>query len=660
MTEIIKSGEGHVITVDGKPYARILAVEGATDTFEKIEDGAWKWHRHTDKAVDHMRMEMVLIGEPTFTMVPSVSYNGNGWGSLAEYVGDRAEDGTPWSWASHRVTIPSCTYSENEEISLALMAEPNSNSACSLYKVDEGEKHVLIFPEEEQPKTLQRHFWGDPFQGTMDPANDFEGIILAIPSKGGKYRYDGLLDFAWRYYGHEIKAPMTAKELYRLSIAYCRYLYQKEENGFSGFTVGTQWYPGSHSYKKNEHRFELGWVGQSASMANAYIWDYLKTGDKEKLELGIGAHDAWIKFGHRDAGHISVKIDYDPWRYVNFEELKEEDIDRYKLGECMYETYKNFIGKKFRRAADGQILFQNDACNLGTGADGFFEAYDLCKEAGIDKPEYLKTAYSICDFAIERQDEEGAFAKSWDDEGNVRAKKGTIGCFLILPIITAYKKSGDKKYLDAAVRAFDFYYAGLEKDGFTTAGALDTYSIDKESSSPLLRDALALYEITGDKKYVERAEKIAWYLCTWMMHFTVKYPEDCLISKMGYDTFGSTSVSTPHQAMDQYALRDVLSFLKLYEITGYKQWRERALAFWCNACQCISDGTMYINGRIRPAGAQDEAVFHTRWGRYGVPPFSPSQWLPAWPCAFRLENLRFHDDWSFFDEGLSEIEGKIN
>ena len=660
MTEIIKSGEGHVIAVDGKPYARILAVEGATDTFEKIEDNAWRWHRHTDVATDKMRMEMVLIGEPTFTMVPSVSYNGNGWGSLAEYVGDRAEDGTPWSWASHRVTIPSCTYSENEEISLALMAEPNSNSACSLYKIDEGEKHVLIFPEEEQPKTLQRHFWGDPFQGTMEPACDFEGIILAIPSKGGKYRYDGLLDFAWRYYGHEIKAPMTAKELYRLSIAYCRYLYQKEENGFSGFTVGTQWYPGSHSYKKNEHRYELGWVGQSASMANAYIWDYLKTGDKEKLELGMGAHDAWIKFGHRDAGHISVKIDYDPWRYVNFEELKEEDIDRYKLGECMYETYKNFIGKKFRRAADGQILFQNDACNLGTGADGFFEAYDLCKEAGIDKPEYLKTAYSICDFAIARQDEEGSFAKSWDDAGEVRAKKGTIGCFLILPIITAYKKSGDKKYLDAAVRAFDFYYAGLEKDGFTTAGALDTYRIDKESSSPLLRDALALYEITGDKIYVERAEKIAWYLCTWMMHFTVKYPEDCLISKMGYDTFGSTSVSTPHQAMDQYALRDVLSFLKLYEITGYKQWRERALAFWCNACQCISDGTMYINGRIRPAGAQDEAVFHTRWGRYGVPPFSPSQWLPAWPCAFRLENLRFHNDWSFFDEGLSEIEGKIN
>jgi len=175
----------------------------------------------------------------------------------------------------------------------------------------------------------------------------------------------------------------------------------------------------------------------------------------------------------------------------------------------------------------------------------------------------------------------------------------------------------------------------------------------------LLRDALALYEITGDKAYVKKAEKIAWYLSTWMMHFTVEYPEDCLISKLGYDTFGSTSVSTPHQALDQYALRDVLSFLKLYEITGFAQWKERAVAFWCNTCQGISDGTLFLNKRLRPAGAQDEAVFHTRWGRHTTKPFSPSQWLPAWPCAFRLENLRALQDWSILDEGLNHIEGKL-
>ena len=152
MTEIIKVDNGHIIAINGKPYARIAEMTGATDRFEKIEDGAWKWYRHTDVAVDRMRMEMILLGDPTFTMVPAISYNGNGWGNMPEYIGDRAEDGTPWSFASHRSTIPACTYSENKDISIALMAEPNSNSACSLYKIDEGEKHVLIFPEEEKPQ----------------------------------------------------------------------------------------------------------------------------------------------------------------------------------------------------------------------------------------------------------------------------------------------------------------------------------------------------------------------------------------------------------------------------------------------------------------------------------------------------------------------------
>ena len=143
------------------------------------------------------------------------------------------------------------------------------------------------------------------------------------------------------------------------------------------------------------------------------------------------------------------------------------------------------------------------------------------------------------------------------------------------------------------------------------------------------------------------------------MHFTVKYPESSVLGQMGCDTFGFTAVSTPHNALDQYALRDVLSFIRLYELTGNIQWEERARALWYGATQCISDGTFVVNGRLRPAGGQDEAIFHTRWGRAYVPPFMPSQWLPGWPCAFRLENLRWHKDWRFFDEGLMKIEGKI-
>ncbi|MBQ8387420.1 MAG: hypothetical protein IJX46_00660, partial [Clostridia bacterium] len=119
MLDIIFENGINEIALNGRAYAKVVPVEGAADTFEKIEEGVWRWHRHTEKPVDHMRMELVFYGTPSFTMVPAVSYNGNGWGNVPEYVGDFAEDGTPWSWAWHRVTIPACTYSENAEISVA-------------------------------------------------------------------------------------------------------------------------------------------------------------------------------------------------------------------------------------------------------------------------------------------------------------------------------------------------------------------------------------------------------------------------------------------------------------------------------------------------------------------------------------------------------------
>ena len=656
--KIIKKDYDHFIALNNKEVIQIIGNKDYEDSFIKIDTYAYKWIRKTNSKVDHMSLEAYLLKEATFTMVPSISYNGNGWGTIPEYVGDRDEEtGLPWTYAWHRSTIPSCTYSENDEVSFSLMANVNSNSACSLYKEDNKQKHVILFPEEEGPKTLQRHFWGPAFKGTMEPTDTFEAILLVVPSNGEKYRYKDLLDFAWRYYGHEIYPEYDVEKLYDLSIAYCRYLLEREQNGFIGFTMGSQWFKEDTAYHKTAHRYEIGWVGTSASMANAYIYNYIKNHNEDDLKTAIEIHDAWLKYGKLPKGMLASRIDYHWWR--DREYPSDYVPDPWKLGEAEYESHLAYIKRKFRRDENGRIQLSVDACNLGTAAEQYFEAYDLLQSINIDKPEYKKAALDVCDFALDNQNEEGGYAKSWTEEGELLAKDGTVGCFLIIPIIEAYKKTNNPKYLDSAIKAFNFYYSALLRDGFTTAGALDTYSIDKESASPLLRDALALYDVLKEDKYIKAAEKIAWYLCTWMMTYTIEYPKDSVLGKMGYDTFGSTSVSTPHQALDQYALRDVLSFIQLSKLTNNKQWLERAKAFWCNACQCISDGTLYINDRLRPTGSQDEAIFHTRWSRRSVPQFMPSQWLPAWPCAFRLENIRHYKDINFFNEGLEEIEGKI-
>ena len=623
--EMKQSGDAYELT-DGKTVLlTIPARADAVDSFEKIEEGAYKWTRKLNAPTDKMQLTFDTAHAPLYTVVPAVNYNGNGWGDSEEYVGDSFE-GTPWTYEWHRVMIPACTYTEmDNDYAVAMMAVQDDTPSCSMYKTESGmERHALIWPEQAGPKMLGRHEWKEAYMGTMEPRDTFEAILVAFPVETRRHQIRSLLDFAWRFYGHKLPAPMQPEDMWRYSIAFMKSLWTLEKDGFVAFNRGLQWYKSTCFYaKRDQIKYELGWVGQSASASNTLLYEYLRTGDKDAYEKASMCLDAWPKYTKLEGVEGLVQIKFD--------------------------------GAPVDQTRDIPI----DACNLGQGATQYFLAADLMEKCGTPRPEYIDYAMGMVNFVVSHQKESGEFAKSWNKDGSVRQQNGTIGAFLIPPVLEAYKRTGDAKYRDSAVRAFDCYYKELSDNGFTTAGALDTYCIDKESASPLLEAALALYDVTKDEKYVACAEDVAWYISTWMMHYTAKYPADTTLAKIGYDTLGITAVSTAHNAVDQYCLRDVRSFLKLYDITGKKQWQERGTALWCAASQLISDGTLCIRGKVRPAGSQDEAVFQTRWGRPTLPPFNPSEWLVMWPCAFRMETLRATEDWSVFRRGVDTIDGKI-
>ncbi len=623
--QFLKNGNRFELTNGNVVLLTIESAAGAVDSFEKIEDGAWKWTRKLERPVDQMQLTFDTGAAPEYTMVPAVNYNGNGWGDSEEYVGDRFE-GTPWTYEWHRVMIPACTYTEMaNRYAVSLMAEQDDTPSCSLYKVESGmERHALVWPEQAGPKMLGRHEWKEAYMGTMEPRDCFCGVIFAFEVDRPRHSVRKLLDFAWRYYGHAIPAPMQPEDMWRYSIAFMKSLWTLEKDGFVAFNRGLQWYKSTCFYaKRDQIKYELGWVGQSASASNALLCEYLRTGDEDAYEKASMCLDAWPKYTKLEGidGLVQIKFDGAPC-----DQTRDIPID---------------------------------ACNLGQGALQYFEAADLMEKCGTPRPEYIDYAMGMVNFAVNHQLPSGEFAKSWNKDGSVRQQNGTIGAFLIPAVLEAYKRTGEDKYLQSAVRAFDCYCKEFDENGFTTAGALDSYCIDKESASPLLGAALSLYDVTHEQKYVDRAEDVAWYISTWMMHYTAKYPADTTLAKIKYDTLGITAVSTAHNAVDQYCLRDVRAFLQLAEITGKKQWHERGMALWCAASQLISDGTLCIRGKVRPAGSQDEAVFQTRWGRPTLPPFNPSEWLVMWPCAFRMETLRYMDDWSALRKGVDTIEGKI-
>ena len=259
---------------------------------------------------------------------------------------------------------------------------------------------------------------------------------------------------------------------------------------------------------------------------------------------------------------------------------------------------------------------------------------------------------------MSRQRLDGGIGMSWNRDGSPHELKGTAGAFLILPLAEAFLRTGEDRYSIAAVRAYSYYYREFANNGYGTSGALDTCCIDKESVIPLLKGGLLMYRATGFDKYLEMAEEAAWYLSTWQWHQTVKYPADTVLGKMGYDTFGGTAVSTSHHHLDPFALCYVPDLLELSERTGREEWKQRALAIWRNGVQGISDGTMQLmQAGPRPAGSCDEGILHTRWGNYKTDGengswgsiFSVTQWLVAWPCAFRLEVLRKCGNWNLLD-----------
>ncbi len=606
-----QQGQSWVLESANQQVLAIPVYEDCQDSFEQLSDNAWRWTRRTAVPVTEMKMQLNAQDAVRYWQVPSVNYNGNGWGSGAQYSG-YALDGEPWTYAWHRVAIPACTYAESEHFCIGLFGEEKGGMSGSIWEEGGASRQALLWPEQEGPKVLFKRCWMEPFHGTMDPQNTFVAIVYAAEAKEIRQGYHGLLDFAWQFFARDMTMPKTPEQLIKLDTLFFRQLWHQQFDGLVGFRAGMHWEDSAAAFVKS-NGFEIGWVGQNASVACHLLRQYIATGDEDLKNKALSALDSWMKHGVLENGMMLAKLVAPP-----------DHVDS---------------------VINGDIPIDLDACNLGTAATYLFEAAKLAEKSGSPRPSYRQAALGLCDFACRVQQPTGEFAKSWFMDGTINAKHGVIGVFFTLPLFAAYEETGDQKYLTAALRSFDFYYGEFMRTGYTTAGALDSNCIDKESAAPLIRAALQCYHATKDRKYINAAEEVAYYLATWQWHYSVSFPKDSMAGKSGFDTYGSTSVSAAHNALDHYGIYYVPEYAELAELTGNPIWRSRARALWYSGSFLISDGTLVLNNRVRPAGSQDESVRHTRWGRPDKRYFTLSEWLTNWQGTFRQVALCKMDNW---------------
>ena len=551
------------------------------------------------------KIEIETGFSPVYYAIPGVSYQGNDWGSGLEPKG-LCCNGQPWVYSACRSTLPGATYSEDKRDSVCLFGKAEKLSFSMSLREQKGKIiHVISFPRVEQPFTYSAknrympayaepvHIWGEVL---------LEAYLVLAPAQKCGESLRAALDYGWRSFSHSTSPRYLPEQLWEYGIHFIKNSLYFSTDSFAGFCMGLYFDAGK--WEQRRGNLEAGWVGQNISQAATLLYDFKKNNCRDSLDMGLRVLDCWKKA------------------------LLPNGLFR-----CRYDRLLKY-GEDINNTHEVQ-----DAANLFGVVKGYLRAWRVLETLGIARPDYRALALAICDFALEAQTPQGAFAKSWYNNGSVANPDGTIGAYMAWALLEGFSENGDKRYLKAAMDGFAYYDNEFIKLGYTTAGALDTYCVDKESAMPLLAISVTLYELTGESRFLERAESISWYLAGWQYHYSISYPENTLLGQYGYDTLGATAVSVQHHHVDAYALQFYKYWIKLAKYTGNRQWHERAVSIWNNATQFISDGGLVIDGSLRPTGSQDEGVCQTRWHTSRGEFYHTSRWLVGWNNAFRLEIL---------------------
>lgn len=588
-------------------------------TIEQKSDTLFYIRRSWRNLADTPRkIQTILRVQPYFDvqkyLIPNVSINGNEFGNGGEPKG-LERDGKKWIFSYDRVSLPSMTLTENDDFAVALFASAESTdsmvSSCSISKDKETGAFIqeIYHPVMEQPVTYSaRDSYTEGYETFVEigARDTFKcGIYLSLSKPVWKnYGVVSALDSALEIFGdnRDIVTP-TDKEVWDRSIMFAKSLIT-DYKGKKGFIIGFG--PdekGNFAYREDDC-FELAWCGQNLLLCRMLVEDYIRFGKEDSLKNALEILDTRVKYCTAQSGLLASQL-------KSFENLNEAT---------------------------------SDTCNMGYGAYEYIRVYERLKDIHIDKPEYLQAARGLCDFFCDHYSEEYGFGKEWRLDGTCLDENGAIGAFVIPALAELYKVTAEPKYLDMAEKSLKFY-VHRDIDNFCcTAGALDTSCVDKETSAPFLMSAVLLYEITGKDIYLEYGKKAAYYFTSWMFHYNPVYDAASEISQYNVSIKGLTSVSVQHHHVDMYAGIVVPYLYKLADFTGDKRFRVRGDMMWRAVIQFIGDGTLVIHDRVRPVGSQNEAVFHCRWGSEGNLFYCGtrgdlSDWLVAWPCAFRLSVL---------------------
>ena len=488
-----------------------------------------------------------------------------------------------------------------------VMATPLPDAQCDGVSVD------YIYPAVNGQQPYRN--WGPV--STRQPLSNItwvhpmrEGFVQRYAVAACFDRYDSfglMLRNTWRQVYPRLKDRLFEVDNAQLYEHMMRFL--KTVTRQFGEAWGTPFAAQLPDFDPSSFSAEIGFVGQQAGIGYQLLrWGRLRD-DAEAVEKGLGILDFWAEHTMTDAGF--------PRLWVHLSAHRDEP----------------------------QPIWIRQ---IGDGLEAILDAYVFEKKRGADHESWLDYCVRTADWLSGLQNDDGSFYRSYHDDGSCcMDSKASTQC-VVRFLVQLYLVTKQERYLGMAVRAGEWsrvhQYEGYEYRG----GPCDTSDImDKESGIYAMFAYIALYDLSGDRKWLEAACGAADYTetFTFVWHFPVYNPYPAHPFNR-YHISGQSNVSVGTAGGDIYMAACSYTYYRLYLLTGDRHYCDFA-EFLNRNCKQANDpdgscGYRYP-GLVNEGAHFSEQEYRSRY-----------HWLP-WCTFVEVDPAsRFEDTFGYHE--IAEIE----
>lgn len=215
----------------------------------------------------------------------------------------------------------------------------------------------------------------------------------------------------------------------------------------------------------------------------------------------------------------------------------------------------------------------------------------------------------------------GQFGQFVDhNTGEIMVGGSTSGALAPGALVMASRYFKDQTFLDVAKESAMVFHEHFVKHGISMGGPGEALQCpDSESAFHMLESFMALYEVTGDPKWITFATEMAHQCATWCVSYDFEFPVDSPFAELAMRTTGTVwaNVQNKHSAPGICTLSGDALF-RLYRATGNRFYLELIQEIAHSLPQYLSrsDRPIQIDNdpdRVSPPGGINERVNMSDW-----------------------------------------------